>query len=141
MRRARIGTLALGIVLGAAAPGVGLLLAQQGGPMGHGGHGAAAPATPHGGGHGAAAAADGPATAAFEAANARMHAAMGIAWTGDPDRDFALAMIPHHEGAIDLARIVLEHGRDPEVRKVAEAIVAAQAEEIAFFRAWLARRP
>ncbi len=68
----------------------------------------------------------------------RMHRDMDIAPTGDPDADFLIAMIPHHQGAIDMARYVLDHGKDPEVRALAEQIIVAQTDEIAWMRAWLA---
>lgn len=78
-------------------------------------------------------------TKAYMAANAAMHGGMAIPFTGDADVDFIRGMIPHHQGAVDMAKIVLEHGKDPEVRKLAEAIIAAQNVEIAWMTEWLAK--
>ena len=80
-----------------------------------------------------------PATVAFMEANAKMHTDMAIAFTGDADVDFIAGMIPHHQGAVEMAKIVLEHGKDPEVRKLAEGIIAAQESEIAWMTDWLAK--
>jgi uncharacterized protein (DUF305 family) len=103
----------------------GVSLAQQQ----HGGHA----------GHGAAAATgkDTPATAAFKAANTKMHKDMDIAYSGHVEADFVRGMIPHHQGAIAMARVMLEHGKDPELRRLATTIVAEQEKEIAAMQAWL----
>jgi uncharacterized protein (DUF305 family) len=92
-------------------------------------------------GHGAAPAAEeAPATTAYRLANDRMHADMTIVFTGDADADFALGMIPHHQGAIDMAELLLEHGKDADARALATAIIRAQEEEIALMQEWLATR-
>ena len=84
-------------------------------------------------------AAGSPATDAYRAANLAMHEAMDLKFTGNADIDFARGMIGHHEGAIDMARIVLEHGQDPELRQLAEEVIATQEEEIGFLRQWIAQ--
>ena len=59
--------------------------------------------------------------------------------SGEPDRDFVTMMIPHHQGAVDMARALLAHSDDPELRNLAQSILVEQANEIALMRAWLAR--
>ncbi len=54
----------------------------------------------------------------------------GARETGNPDIDFMAMMIPHHEGAVEMARLVLIHGQDPLVRRLAEEIIASQQVEI-----------
>ncbi|CDZ66199.1 Mlr5326 protein [Neorhizobium galegae bv. orientalis] len=78
-----------------------------------------------------------PSTKAFEDANAKMHKDMAIRYSGDTDADFVRSMIPHHQGAIDMAKVELAHGKDPEIRKLAEAVIKAQEAEIADMQAWL----
>jgi len=100
----------------------GAALAQ--GRGGHAGHGAA-PASPQ----------DSAATTAFKAANAKMHKDMGIAFTGDVGADFGGGMNPHHQGAIDMAKVMLAHGKDPALKALAASIVTDQEKEIATMRA------
>ena len=77
-------------------------------------------------------------TAEMANAHALMHRAMAdVAPSGDPDRDFARSMIPHHQGAIDMALIELRHGRDERLRRLAQAIIVEQGQEIAYMRTLL----
>lgn len=59
-------------------------------------------------------------------------------YTGDPDVDFLAMMIPHHQGAVEMARLVLVHGRDPLTRQLAVEIIASQSAEIDAMRQRLA---
>jgi uncharacterized protein (DUF305 family) len=85
------------------------------------------------------AAADAPATKAFEAVNDKMHKDMAIAFSGNADVDFAKGMIPHHQGAVEMAAVVLKYGKDPELRKLAREIIKSQQIEIAFMKKWVAK--
>lgn len=89
--------------------------------------------------------AHGGASSAAEKANAAaMHAMMkGMAGksTGNPDKDFARMMMAHHEGAIAMAKVELQYGKDPELQALARDIVSAQEKEIAQMKAWLAAHP
>lgn len=80
-----------------------------------------------------------PSSQAFAEANAKMHGDMALEYTGDTDVDFVRGMIPHHQGAIDMAKIELQYGKDPEIRKLAEEVIKAQEGEIAMMKEWLAK--
>jgi uncharacterized protein (DUF305 family) len=76
---------------------------------------------------------------AYDDANSAMHAGMMIDYSDNADLDFARSMIAHHQGAIDMAKIELQHGKDPEMRKLAQAMIAAQEAEITQMQAWVAK--
>lgn len=83
--------------------------------------------------------AKGPAGAAFMRSMSSMQHAMEAPMTGDPDKDFVTMMLPHHQGAVDMAKIELQYGRDPVLRAMAKDIVASQAKEIATMKGWQAK--
>ncbi len=59
---------------------------------------------------------------------------MSAPMTGDPDHDFATMMIPHHQGAIDMAKVELIYGKDPVLRRLAQEIIVTQEQEIEVMR-------
>ncbi|HKQ94726.1 MAG TPA: DUF305 domain-containing protein [Aestuariivirgaceae bacterium] len=83
-----------------------------------------------------------PADHAYLEAMTKMSQAMAaMEMTGDPTRDFALMMIPHHQSAIDMANALLgSPDVDPEIKALAEAVVGSQAKEIEQLRSWLDRQ-
>lgn len=80
---------------------------------------------------------DAPSTAAYKSAANLMHQDMAIEYTDNADVDFMRGMIPHHQAAVAMAKIALAHGTDPEVRKLAEEVIAAQTAEIEMMQEWL----
>jgi uncharacterized protein (DUF305 family) len=76
---------------------------------------------------------------AYEGAMADLMAGMKMPLTGKPDVDFIQGMIPHHQGAIDMAKVALQYGKDAEVKTLAENVIKAQEGEIAVMKAWLGK--
>ena len=71
----------------------------------------------------------------------RMHAAMGsVERSGDSDVDFVRLMLPHHQAAIDMAKTQLLHGKDPQMRRLAQEIITDQQSEIELMQLWLKQR-
>jgi uncharacterized protein (DUF305 family) len=66
--------------------------------------------------------------------NARMHQGMAVVPTGDIDRDFMRMMIPHHQGAIDMALVLLKYGHDEKLKRLAQSIIVEQGQEITYMR-------
>jgi uncharacterized protein (DUF305 family) len=75
-----------------------------------------------------------PFLAENDAAMNRMMSDMAVAPTGDVDRDFVAMMVPHHQGAIDMAVAVLRHGKNEQIRRLAQEIIVTQQQEIAAMR-------
>jgi uncharacterized protein (DUF305 family) len=87
--------------------------------------------------HGSVQANDSASTKDFKEAHGKMMKGMDIAYTGNADVDFVRGMIPHHQGAIDMAKVQLKHGKDQETRTLAQKIIADQEKEIEQMQAWL----
>jgi hypothetical protein len=69
--------------------------------------------------------------------NARMHDGMAVVPSDDVDRDFMRMMIPHHQGAIDMALVLLKYGYDERLKRLAQSIIIEQGQEIAYMRGLL----
>ena len=80
---------------------------------------------------------DSASTRGYKAAMMRMMESMPMSYTGDADMDFMMQMRGHHRGAIDMAKVVLANGKDPEVKTLAQEIIAAQEKEIAMIDKWI----
>jgi uncharacterized protein (DUF305 family) len=112
-----------------------LVLATASAASAHGDHaGAADAASPAVASPDAAAAAEAPFLADNDAAMSTMMQGMAVEPTGDIDRDFAAMMIPHHQGAIDMAQAELRYGTNETLRRIAQEIIVDQLQEIAVMR-------
>jgi uncharacterized protein (DUF305 family) len=88
---------------------------------------------------GAPAANEPPSTKGYRDAMTKMDQGMSVPYTGDADRDFVAGMIPHHQGAVDMAVVELKYGKDPAMKRLARSIVADQRKEIALMQQWQAK--
>lgn len=80
---------------------------------------------------------DSASTRGYKAAMMRMMESMPATYTDEADMDFMMQMRAHHFGAIDMAKVALAYGKDPEVKALAQEIVAAQEKEIAVIDNWI----
>ncbi|EPF88179.1 hypothetical protein GCM10025882_27480 [Acinetobacter gyllenbergii] len=78
-------------------------------------------------------------TRAYMELKSRMQVDMQINYTGNADIDFMRGMIPHHQVIVDMAKVALKYGFDPEIRMLAKNIILAQDIEIKVINAWLTR--
>ena len=79
---------------------------------------------------------------AMHASMEEMHNKMkSMAMTGHQDMDFAMMMVAHHQGAIDMAQAQIDHGKDKQMISAAKKIIAVQKKEIAMFEAWMKKHP
>jgi uncharacterized protein (DUF305 family) len=78
---------------------------------------------------------------AYKVANDKMMQEMTKPMSGDADKDFVMMMIPHHQGAIDMAKVELKYGKDKQLRAMAEKVIKAQEKEIAEMNKWRAANP
>jgi uncharacterized protein (DUF305 family) len=83
--------------------------------------------------------AENPSNKGFMQSMQTMDEGMKAPMTGEADKDFVMMMIPHHQGAIDMAKVELQYGKDPMLRKLAQDIIVAQEKEIADMKAWQAK--
>ena len=119
------------LVLAAALTALPALAWAQGAHGGHSGHSTPAQTaqTP-----------SAPSTQGYRQANETMHRNMDISFSGDSDVDFVRSMIPHHQGAIDMAKVALQHTRDEQIRKWATEVIREQEREIAEMQTWLKKK-
>jgi len=82
-------------------------------------------------------ASDSASTKEYKAIMMRMMQTMPSKFTGDADVDFMMQMKAHHQGAIDIAKVVVANGKDPTVKNLATEIVSAQEKEIKTIDEWL----
>jgi uncharacterized protein (DUF305 family) len=121
-------TMARFLVLAAALTILPAAALAQGAHGGHSGHSTPAQTT------------ESPSTNGYRQANETMHRNMDISFSGNPDVDFVRSMIPHHQGAIDMAKVALQHSKDEQIQRWATDVIREQEREIAEMQAWLRKK-
>ncbi len=120
-----------------------VLLLAAGAAFGQGMRGPSTPRLePHLAGQPPAVQNEAPSTTENKAAMDKMMGQMDeTTYTGQADRDFVSGMLPHHQGAVDMAKVELKYGKDPQLRKLAQSIIESQEREIALMEKWQAQHP